>query len=504
MKQIDNLLNRISMYKLLLWGLRALFAISWIFSIAGVLPYGAVRPLASISILIGVSFVINFILAKLYKVAANSESTNITALLLYFLFQPPRTVREGIALGLAAVIGIACKYVVVYKERHIFNPAAFGAAVIGLTGLLYTRWWVGGGSMFIFVCILGLLLVRKIHRFPMVLTFVFTAVALSVFRNPSTSSAFELVRHTLVSFPILFLGVTMLTEPVTTPPRRYQQVLYGLVVGLLVSSGLHIGDRYLTPELALLVGNLLVFILAIRGRQPLLKESVNEIGKTIFEYRFKPAMPLAYTPGQYVELTLPLQKTDFRGNRRTFTIASSPTEKEILFGIKEVAPTSAFKTALRAIDRGHEVTANNLAGDFLLPTNPKQKLVFIAGGIGVTPFRSMAKYLTDTKQKRNITLFYCVSDPKQIVYKDIFKEAEEIGLKVVYVLNPGKDQPVPSNWKGETGFLTKELISKHVLDYDSRLFYISGPDVMVQANKKLLRSIGVKRHNIKTDYFSGY
>jgi uncharacterized membrane protein (DUF485 family) len=84
MKQIDNLLNRITMYKLLLWGLRALFAISWIFSIAGVLPYGAVRPLVSISILIGVSFVINFILAKLYKVAANSESTNITALLLYF------------------------------------------------------------------------------------------------------------------------------------------------------------------------------------------------------------------------------------------------------------------------------------------------------------------------------------------------------------------------------------------------------------------------------------
>lgn len=504
LKPIDNVLNRITMYKLLLWGLRILFAISWIFGLTGILPYGPIRPLVSISILLGVAFGANYLFAKFYRVAANGESTNITALLLYFIFQPPRTIQEGIALGLAAVIAIASKYVVTRHERHLFNPAALGAVVVGLSGLMYSRWWIGRDTMFIFVAILALLLVRKIHRFPMVIAFGASATLLAILRSGGDTSTFTLLRDSILSFPIIFLGGTMLTEPVTTPPRRYQQVAYGVLVGLLFSSGLHIGDRYMSPELALVLGNLVVFFVAGRKRQPLKLESTTEIGNTIHEYAFKPVTPLSYKAGQYLELTLPLKKTDFRGNRRTFTIASSPTEDHILFGIKQADPGSAFKRALADKHEGAIVSANNVAGDFILPDDSKTKLVFIAGGIGITPFRSMLKYLIDSKQSRSITLFYCVSDPKQIVYKDILNEAKEYGLKVVYVLGIPKDQTPPASWKGEVGYLTKELLSKQVLDYDSRLFYISGPDAMVQANKKLLRSMGVKRTNVKTDYFAGY
>ena len=445
MKTIDSFLNKVTMYSLLLWGLRVLFGISWLFSIAGVLPFGAVRPIVSISLLIGVAFATNYILAKLYHVAANSESTNITALLLYFIFQPPRDLRDVFGLTLITVVAIACKYIVVYKQRHIFNPAAFGAVVGGLSGLLYSRWWVGSSSMFVFVLVLSLLLVRKIHRFAMFLAFFFTALGIILLRDTGNVAITQLARDTIVSFPLLFMGATMLTEPVTTPPRRYQQVLYGVLVGVLVASGLHIGDRYMTPEIALLLGNIFVFAIAMRGRQPLKLVSIKEIGSTIFEYRFKPVAPLQFMPGQYVELTLPLAKTDFRGNRRTFTIASSPTEKEVIFGVKEVLPTSAFKTALHASTEGQVITANNLAGDFVLPDDPKQKLVFIAGGIGVTPFRSHIKYLLDTNQHRTITLFYCVSEPKQIVYKDVFEEAKRIGLEVVYVLNPPESKKPPAS-----------------------------------------------------------
>ena len=500
---ISSILNKLTMYTLLLWGLRSLFAISWIFSIADVLPFGPVRPLVSISILIGVSFATNFILAKLYNVAANGESTNITALLLYFIFQPPRNTREAIMLGIAAAIAVASKYVITYKERHLVNPAAFGAVVVGLTGLLYSRWWIGSDTMFIFVLILALLVAQKIRRFPMVFAFGITASVLTILRGGDASTTL-LIRDTLLSFPIFFFGGTMLTEPITTPPRRYQQIAYGLVVGLLFSSGLHFAGRSMTPELALVIGNILFFFVAIRGRQPLKLQSITEVGRTIFEYRFKPVRPLAFLPGQYVELTLPIKKTDFRGNRRTFTIASSPTEDEVLFGIKQLDPGSAFKTALQKTHAGHIVSVNNVAGDFILPYDPKQKLVFIAGGIGVTPFRSMLKYLIDQKQNRNIVLIYCVTDPKQIVYKDILAEAEAaLGLKIIYILDAPKED-IPKSWKGEVGRLDKETITKHVLDYDSRMFYISGPDVMVQANKRLLRNIGIKRYNIKTDYFSGY
>ena len=493
------------MYKLLLWGLRVLFVISWLFSIAGTLPYGAVRPLVSVGILLAACYVVNLLFAKLYKVAANSESTNITALLLFFIFQPPKNVREGIALGLAGAIAIASKYVLVYRERHLFNPAAFGAVVIGLTGLLSSRWWIGRANMFIFAVILGYAIVRKIHRIPMAIAFGVTAVLLALIRGSSGSTDIvSLLQLSILSFPVVFFGTTMLTEPVTTPPHRYQQILYGVIVGLLFSSGLHFGDRTISPELALLIGNILVFAMAIRARQPLVLKERSEIGDTVFQYRFAPETPLSFKAGQYVELTLPLKKTDFRGNRRSFTIASSPTENDVLFGIKEPQPSSAFKSALAKLAASDVISANNLAGDFILPSDQKQKLVFIAGGIGVTPFRSMLKFLVDSKQQRNITLFYCVSDPKQIVYKDVLQEAEAIGLKVVYVLTLPPKTSAPVSWKGEVGFLTKEVIAKHALDYPERRFYISGPDVMVQANKKLLRSMGVKHNNIKTDYFSGY
>lgn len=490
------------MYRLLLWGLRILFVISWIFSITGVLPYGTVRPLVSISLLLAVCFAASYILARIWKVVPNSESSNITALLLYFIFQPPRNVREAVGLALAAFISMASKYMLTRSQRHIFNPAAFGAVMVGVSDILYPRWWVGSSTMIIFVVILALIEVRKIHRFPMVIAFGVTAVTLLVIRGNDPILGGLLIG--ISSFPIVFFGSAMLTEPVTTPPRRYQQIIYGLVIGGLFSSGIRFGSIAMTPELSLVIGNLLAFILVPRSWQPLKLQSVEEIGNTIFEYRFKPELPLNHKPGQYLELTLPLGKDDARGNRRTFTIASSPTEEEVRLGIKHAENGSAFKSTLRELPKGSIVSANNLAGDFLLPIDEKVKLVFIAGGIGITPFRSMLKYLSDKRQSRNITLFYAVSDPKQIVYKDILEDAKEYGLKVIYVLSPLSVESVPKSWKGETGLIDSAMIKKHVLDYNKRQFYISGPNAMVQANKKTLRGMGIPRDQIKTDYFAGY
>ncbi len=502
MKKIDELINRITMYRLVLWSLRILFAVSWILSILGILPYGPFRPLISASILLAATFGFNYLFAKIYKVTVNNESSNITALILYFIFQPPKDINSGIFLSLAAVIAIASKYVITHNERHIFNPAAFGAVVIGLAGLMQSRWWIGSREMFVFALLVGIIIVRKIHRFPLVLSFIISAGLASLLRSDlDTVSA---LKNLILSFPILFLATVMLTEPVTTPPRKNQQIIYGLIVGLLFSSRLHAGSNYMTPELALVFGNLFVYAIAPRSRQPLKLKSIDEIGSTIYEYTFEPVRPLNYSAGQYLEITLPLDKSDSRGNRRSFTVASSPTEKEVKFAIKQVEPLSAFKSKFSKLEEGQIVSANNLAGDFVLPDGKKTKLVFIAGGIGVTPFRSMLKYLTDNRQNRNISLFYCISDSKQIVYKDVLNDAKAIGLKVVYVLSSSKDSEIPKSWTGELGFLNKQMLAKHVLDYRDRTYYISGPDAMVKANKKMLTDAGIKTRRIKTDYFAGY
>lgn len=499
---VDDFVNKVTMYRLLLWGLRTLFVIAWIFSIAGVLPYGTIRPLVSISILIGVCLGSNYIFAKIYKVTSNNESSNLTALLLFFIFQPPKDSREAVVLGLAGLLAIASKYIITKHQRHIFNPAAFGALAVSLTGLLPSRWWIGSSSMAIFVAILAFLELRKIHRFPMF--FSFTALALVLVAVRSDASISEVVRLGLLSFPVLFFGGFMLTEPVTTPPRRYQQIAYGAVVGALFGSGLHVGPVSMTPELSLILGNVLVFLAAPRSRQPLKLISREEIGRSIFEYTFRPTLPLDYKPGQYLELTLPLSKADRLGNRRTFTIASSPTEEDIILGVKHVASGSAFKETLAELPKGAVVSGNNVAGDFLLPIDEKVRLVFIAGGIGITPFRSMLKYLTDKRQSRNIVLFYAVSDAKQVVYKEILQQAKDFGLKIVYVLTPLPGETVPKSWSGEVGPLTSSIIKKHVLDFDKRQYYVSGPNGMVLATKRTLRNMKIPRDHIRTDYFAGY
>lgn len=502
MKYIDDFLNRITMYRLLLWGLRVLFVISWLFSVTGVLPYGPVRPLVGISVLIGICLATNYVLARIFKATSNSESSNITALLLYFVFQPPKNVTEAAGLALAGFVAIASKYLITKNQRHLFNPVAFGAVFVGLTDVLHSRWWIGSRSLFIFVAMLAILEVRKIRRLPLVLSFGLMALVLAIVR--SDAGVWHSLNLALLSFPIMFFGGFMLTEPVTTPPRRSQQIIYGTFIGALFSSGLRIGSVGMTPELSLLIGNLAVALLVSRSRQPLKLIGHESIGRNIYEYQFKPLLPLSFKPGQYLEITLPLRKSDARGNRRTFSLASSPTEDNVLLTVKHPEQSSAFKQMLASLPEDTEVSANNLAGDFLLPYDEKTKLVFIAGGIGITPFRSMLKYLIDNRLGRTITLFYAVSDPKEIVYKEIFNEAKEYGLKVVYVLSVAKGESAPKSWNGEVGLVTTDMIQKHVLDYDKRQYYISGPDAMVQANVKLLRSMGIARTSIQTDYFAGY
>ena len=142
-----------------------------------------------------------------------------------------------------------------------------------------------------------------------------------------------------------------------------------------------------------------------------------------------------------------------------------------------------------ALEIGDEITASQLAGDFTLPKNKNRKLAFLAGGIGITPFRSMIKYLLDKNEKRNIVLIYANKSAEDIAYNDIWSEArEKIGAKIAC--------PV--------GFITKEMIVREVPDFKERFFYISGPRAMVVVFEKTLKNLGVKRSQIKTDFFPGY
>ena len=139
-----------------------------------------------------------------------------------------------------------------------------------------------------------------------------------------------------------------------------------------------------------------------------------------------------------------------------------------------------------------------MSGDFLVDKKESKDLVFIAGGIGVTPFRSIVKDIMDRGQKLNIKMFYCNKTAEAIAYKDLWSKAgQEIGMKTINVL--------AENEKGgdENGYLNEDILSKYEVSNKNTRFYISGPTAMVNSYEKLLVDYGVSKRNIITDYFPG-
>jgi len=216
----------------------------------------------------------------------------------------------------------------------------------------------------------------------------------------------------------------------------------------------------------------------------------------------KPAW-FRHRPGQYMEWSLPVSHGDSRGARRYFSLASSPTEDEIMVAARFSPPASRFKEELLALPPGGVITAGELAGDFTLPRNPRKPLALIAGGIGITPFRSMLKYLADRGEKRDVVLLYSASRKDQVVFGNVIGEAQrEIGLRAFATLTDVAQ--VPAEWPGQRGPITAAMIREVFPDASRRLFLVSGPPGMVTATINTLRAAGVRRSAIRTDYFPGY
>lgn len=491
------------MYKLVMYGLMVLSVIAIGLGFAGILPYNGISLVLSYAILFGVCYVTNFILGFIFKAPLNSESYVITANILFFLLWPATDTDKTITLVFAGVLAIVSKFILAISKRHIFNPAAIAAAILVLLGNGNVVWWVGNPYLFPVALIIGLLVVRKIRRFTLLFSFLIAAILVLILNIFLKGFNFqEVMIQTFISGPLIFFATIMLTEPQTTPPGRKLQAMYGALTGVLFSSQIHVGPLSSTPEIVLVVSNIYGYFFGSKDKLILTLKQMVKLSPSIYEFIFTPDKKLAFAAGQYLEWTIPEGKhTDLRGNRRYFTIASSPTEPDLKIGIKLAPKSSTFKKYLTEMKTGEKIVASQLSGDFILPENPNEKLVLIAGGIGVTPFRSIVKDLIDLNQKRDIVLFYSNLLTEDFVYQDIFTQAQSIGLKTVYVLtDPTK---APANWKGETGYINPQMIEKEVPDFKNRRYYLSGPTSMVNSYKKLLSSLGISPAQIVTDYFPG-
>ncbi len=507
MKYIDSILNKLTMYRLALFELLFLLAAAAVLGTFGLVPYSPIFLAYSLVFLFVVAWVVNKIFAWCFNAPSNPESTYITVLILALLISPPSSfvdMQFFTLAGWAAAISVASKYIFAIKQKHIFNPAAFGVAATALFLGLSASWWVGTLWMLPFVAFGGFLLARKIRRTEMVIAFgvmlVFTILTLSIGDGPGV---FHILQESLLYAPAVFLATVMLTEPLTTPPTRLYQIQYAAIVAFLFAPEVHFGSVYFSPELALLVGN--VFSYAVSAKEKLiltLKDRI-QLSHDTYEFVFTPNRKMNYVPGQYLEWTLAHKHADTRGIRRFFTIASSPTDPDIRLGVKIYEPSSSYKKALMSMRRGGKMVASQLAGDFTMPTNKKKKLVFIAGGIGITPFKSMIQYLVDTKEKRDIIMLYSNRTIQDVAYVNLLDQAEkEIGIETYPVFSSQTPEQLANN-----EFPTKidqHMIMTSVPDYMSRTYYLSGPPAMVNAFNDMLKELGIPNGRIKKDFFPGF
>lgn len=504
---IDNLINKTTMYRLLLYYLIGLLLVAVILGFFKIVPYDPINILFSASLIVLVCFFTNFIFAKVFRAITNVESFLITALILVFLITPPTSLLDFSFLSLAiwaSAIAMASKFIFTIRKKHIFNPVAIAVVITALFLNQPASWWIGTLPMMPFVLVGGLLLVRKIRRFDLVISFFVVAlVGIVAGHYSGISSIFGTLKEMIFYSPILFFAFVMLTEPLTTPPTRFLRILYGTFVGLLFFPSVHIGSTYFTPELALIFGNIFSYLVSPKQKLFLILKEKIEIADGVYEFIFSKSKRFKFKAGQYLEWTVPGKNADSHGNRRYFTIASSPTEKNIKIGVKFYPTSSSFKEHLLDLPIGGQVVASQLSGDFTLPKNKNKKLVFIAGGIGITPFRSMIRYLIDTGEARDIVLLYSNKKEADIAYKNIFDYAgQEIGVRTIYALTD-KDS-TPDYSRGISGRITEETIKKEIPDYMERKFYISGPPKMIYGFQKTLSDLGIHHSHIKKDFFEGF
>lgn len=225
----------------------------------------------------------------------------------------------------------------------------------------------------------------------------------------------------------------------------------------------------------------------MRHRLTLIK--VTEETSEVQSFHFKPDQQLEFQAGQFLKYFLPHPTADDRGVSRYFTISSTPQEREIVITTKFIpGDGSSFKQALLKMKPGDSIEAEGPSGSFTYP-DPALEVVFIAGGIGITPFRSILTDLDYQNINAPITLLYA-NKTAGIPFKTLLDQLamKHDRLKIDYI----------------TGLITESILQSSFLNHTSAIFYLSGPEPMVEALKATLERLGLPSKQIKTDYFPGY
>lgn len=224
------------------------------------------------------------------------------------------------------------------------------------------------------------------------------------------------------------------------------------------------------------------------------KEQVAE-GTMLFKFE-KPA-GFEYRAGQSIDLTLmDPPETDAEGNMRAYTLASSPFEDHLVIATR--LRDTAFKRVLKSLEPGAPLAFEGPFGSFTLRNTTAKPAVFLAGGIGITPFRSMIRQSLHEKTGHAMMLFYFNRTPIDAPFLEELSKLQNNVFKMIVTMT--RDE----TWEGERGYITQELLRKYVPDLAAPIYYIAGPPKMVAGMYQMLVAAGIDTDNVRTEEFSGY
>jgi ferredoxin-NADP reductase/Na+-translocating ferredoxin:NAD+ oxidoreductase RnfD subunit len=503
---LDPFLDRYTTHRVTLLALLGVVLWALVLSLFGVLRYSAVDIAGGAVLAVAVAVAVNTAFARALRATTNLESTVITALIVALIV--PAGLREhSVFLAAASATAVASKFIVTVDKQHLFNPAAVALVALALLfPELAASWWVGTAVMLPAVVVCGAAVMLKTRHTGVVLTFLGAyAVIMSAAEFADTRSLASVAdawRLNVAQSALLFFAFIMMTDPITIPSGRLvRPVSVSFVALLYATPELRFLPSGFVPEQALCIGNAVSFIIRPKYRLSLPLVRKFKVGADTWVFRFGLRQKIAFAPGQFMEWTVPHERPDGRGQRRFFTIASSPTRDELSVVMRIPGRSSSYKRALVEAGEGAQVIASRLAGDFVLPRDRTRPLAFIAGGVGVAPFIGMAQYIVDTGLKRDIVLLYGTRRADEVLFQETFERAAHLGVRTVYVM--AEEDAAPAGWNERLGLINAEMIREEIPDFQERTFYLSGSQPMVHAMEAALRKLRVRRSRVRTDYFDG-
>jgi ferredoxin-NADP reductase len=220
-------------------------------------------------------------------------------------------------------------------------------------------------------------------------------------------------------------------------------------------------------------------------------------------FHFERPAGFDYQAGQNVLMTLvEPAEDDEQGSSRAFTLASAPHERELIVATR--MRDTAFKRVLKSVPIGTPVEIDGPNGVMVLHEEAERPAVFLAGGIGITPFLSMARHAAHRRLPHRIVLFYGNRRPEDAAYLDELRALEKANPNYRLVAAMSEAEKSARSWSGEKGFIDQAMLARHLPDLKAPMYYFAGPPAMAMAMQQMLAAAGVSEQDMRSEEFYGY